>query len=74
MKDKSFKILIGIIAVDLTLQTINQIGLFPIAYAQIFPPREPIDALRIAICESDGLRCGTISGSYSDGPLQVEID
>ena len=38
MKDKSFKILIGIIAVDLTLQTINQIGLFPIAYAQIFPP------------------------------------
>ena len=28
MKDKSLKILLGIIAVNLTLQTINQIGLF----------------------------------------------
>ena len=34
MKDKSFKILLGIIAVNLTLQTINQIDLFPTAYAQ----------------------------------------
>ena len=73
MKDKSLKILLGIIAVNLTLQTINEIGLFPTAHAQ-FPPREPLDVLRIAICESDGLRCGTISGSFSDGPLQVEID
>ena len=29
MNDKSLKILLGIIAVNLTLQTINQIGLFP---------------------------------------------
>ena len=34
MKDKSFKILLGIIAANLTLQTINQIDLFPNAYAQ----------------------------------------
>ena len=34
MKDKSLKILLGIIAVNLTLQTINQIDLFPTAYAQ----------------------------------------
>ena len=34
MKDKSFKILLGIIAINLTLQTINQIDLFPTAYAQ----------------------------------------
>ena len=34
MKDKSLKILLGIIAVNLTLQTINEIGLFPTAYAQ----------------------------------------
>jgi len=33
MKDKPLKILLGIIAVNLTLQTINQIGLFPTANA-----------------------------------------
>ena len=35
MKDKSLKILLGIIAVNLTLQTINQIDLFPTADAQV---------------------------------------
>jgi len=34
MNDKSLKILLGIIAVNLTLQTINQIDLFPTADAQ----------------------------------------
>ena len=33
MNDKLLKILLGIIAVNLTLQTINQIGLFPTANA-----------------------------------------
>ena len=73
MKDKSLIILLGIIAVNLTLQTINQIGLFPTAHAQYFPPREPLDVLRIAICESDGLSCATVGGNY-DGPLEVEVD
>ena len=35
MKDKSLKILLGIIAVNLTLQTINKIDLFPTADAQV---------------------------------------
>ncbi len=34
MKDKSLIILLGIIAVNLTFLTVNQIGLFPTAYAQ----------------------------------------
>ena len=38
MKDKSLKILLGIIAVNLTLQTINQIDLFPTADAQVMAP------------------------------------
>ena len=53
MKDKSLKILLGIIAVNLTLQTINQIGLFPTAYAQS-------GVQRIAICEEDGRRCAEV--------------
>ena len=34
MKDKSLKILLGIIAVNLTLQTIKDFEFFPTAYAQ----------------------------------------
>ena len=34
MKDKSLKILLRIIAVNLTLQAIKEIGLFPTAGAQ----------------------------------------
>jgi len=34
MKDKSLKILLRVIAVNLTLQTINEIELFPTAYAK----------------------------------------
>jgi len=53
MKDKSLKILLGIIAVNLTLQTINQIGLFPTAYAQN-------GVQKIAICDLNGYRCTDI--------------
>ena len=34
MKDCTLKILLGIIAVNLTIQTVKDIGLFPTAYAQ----------------------------------------
>ena len=60
MKDKSLKILLGIIAVNLTLQTINQIGLFSTAYAQS-------GVQRIAICDAGGSACVDIrSGTGSD--------
>ena len=34
MKDKTLKILLGIIAVNLTIQTVKDVDLFPTAYAQ----------------------------------------
>ncbi len=34
MKDKIFMILLGIIAVNLTIQTVKEVGIFPTAYAQ----------------------------------------
>ena len=34
MKDKIFMILLGIIAVNLTIQTVKDVGIFPTAYAQ----------------------------------------
>lgn len=51
MKDKSLKILLGIIAVNLTLQTINQIGLFPTAYAQHSNP-----PMKVVLCDPSSLR------------------
>ena len=55
MKDKSLKVLLGIIAVNLTLQTINQIGLFPTAHAQS-------GVQKIAICREDGQTCANVTG------------
>ena len=34
MTDKTLKILLGIIAVNLTIQTVKDVGLFPTAHAQ----------------------------------------
>ena len=35
MKDKTLKILLGIIAINLTIQTVKDVGVFPTAYAQL---------------------------------------
>tara|TARA_B100001142_G_C14125583_1_gene574809 strand:+ start:335 stop:544 length:210 start_codon:yes stop_codon:yes gene_type:complete len=43
MKDKIFMILLGIIAVNLTIQTVKDVGIFPTAYAQG-------DIQKVAIC------------------------
>ena len=43
MKDKTLKILLGIIAVNLTIQTVKDVGLFSTAYAQD-------DVQKVAIC------------------------
>ena len=55
MNDKSLKILLGIIAVNLTLQTINQIGLSPTAYAQHSNP-----PMKVVVCDLTGLRCADV--------------
>jgi|TARA_B110000438_G_scaffold222802_1_gene216258 hypothetical protein len=47
MTDKTLKIILGIIAVNLTIQTVKDVGLFPTAYAQS-------GIQKIAICEEDG--------------------
>ena len=44
MKDKIFMLLLGIIAVNLTIQTVRDVGLFPTAYAQA-------GIQRVAICD-----------------------
>ena len=46
MTDKTLKILLGIIAVNLTIQTVKDVGLFPTAYAQQ-------NVNRIEICGSE---------------------
>ena len=56
MRDRTIKTLLGIIAVNLTLQTINKIDLFPTAYAQSVLTRSDI---RSVINEClDGARVG----------------
>ena len=42
MTDKTLRIILGIIAVNLTIQTVKDVGLFPTAYAQ--------DVQRVEIC------------------------
>lgn len=61
MSDKILKILLGIIAVNLTFQTVKDVGLFPTAYAQAVQP--------VAICDSSGF-CARVTG----GRLAVDAD
>ena len=55
MKDKTLKILLGIIALNLTVQTVKDVGLFPTAYAQSNAVQ------KIAICDDAGGYCAGIS-------------
>ncbi|MDB3910125.1 hypothetical protein N9390_11425 [Gammaproteobacteria bacterium] len=52
MKDKIFMILLGIIAVNLTIQTVKDVGLFPTAYSQD-------DVQKVAICSENGFTCAS---------------
>ena len=54
MKDKIFMILLGIIAVNLTIQTVKEVGVFPTAYAQADTVQ------KIAICDDEGRVCASI--------------
>ena len=49
MTDKTLKILLGIIAVNLTIQTVKDVGLFPTAYAQSGDYSEMVRAATYAI-------------------------
>ena len=52
MKDKKFMILLGIIAVNLTIQTVKDVGIFPTAYAQ--------NLQRVVICDLNRPRCADV--------------
>mgnify|MGYP004417205921 CR=1 FL=1 len=52
MKDNIFMILLGIIAVNLTIQTVKNVGIFPTAYAQD-------DVQKVAICSENGFTCAS---------------
>ena len=62
MTDKTLKILLGIIAVNLTFQTVKDVGLFPTAYAQD-------DIQRVEICGYTGSNFDCAQVRYGD--LQV---
>ena len=66
MKDKIFMILLGIIAVNLTIQTVKDVGIFPTAYAQY----ENDDVQKVAICSESGFQCASMSINRigDDGP------
>ena len=66
MKDKTLKILLGIIAINLTVQTVKDVGLFPTAYAQS-------GVQKIAICNSGGGRCADVQRHVSNNSLVVPI-
>ena len=65
MKDKIFMLLLGIIAVNLTIQTVKEVGFFSTAYAQANTVQ------KIALCDERGRYCATIDGL---GQLEVDID
>ena len=65
MKDLTFKVLLGIIAINLTFQTVKDVGMFPTAYAQS-------DIQRVAICEYHiPLNCVSILDA--DGVLGFKV-
>ena len=62
MTDKTVKILLGIIAVNLAIQTVKDVGLFPTAYAQ--------GIQKVVICDDIYTsNCATVNFS---GSLQVD--
>lgn len=50
MKDRTLKILLGIIAINLTVQTLKDVEIIPIANAQSGP-------LKVVVCDINGFRC-----------------
>ena len=62
MTDKTLKILLGIIVVNLSIQTVKDVGLFPTAYAQSIQ--------KVAIC--DDIYTSNCAAINFSGSLQVD--
>lgn len=54
MRDRTLKILLSIIAINLTIQTVEDIGLFSTSYAQV-------GVQRVVICNELGDTCAGIT-------------
>jgi len=67
MSDKTLKILLGIIAVNLTIQTVKDVGLFPTAYAQS-------DIQQVEICGYSRLTLGYECAAVRASELLVDAD
>jgi hypothetical protein len=70
MKDLTFKLLLGIIAVNLTIQTVKDVGLFPTAYAQADQ--------QVQICGYEDRSARDMNGLFGcaeviDGQLSVSV-
>jgi len=63
MKDLTFKVLLGIIAVNLTIQTVKDVGLFPTAYAQ--------SKQMVVICDLNRPTCADVRANGSIDGLVV---
>ena len=67
MKDNIFMILLGIIAVNLTIQTVKDVGIFPTAYAQN-------GVQKVQICDATGLRCAQVAAtSNANNPTKLDV-
>ena len=53
MAGEELKVLLGIIAINLTIQTVKDVGLFPTAYAQ--------QKQMVVICDLNRPRCADVS-------------
>lgn len=65
MNDKSLIILLGIIAVNLTLQTVKEFELIPAAYAAS-------GIRKIALCDEYGRVCAEMERHVSGDRIRVE--
>jgi hypothetical protein len=66
MTDKTLKIILGIIAINLTTQTVKDVGVFPTAFAQG-------DIQKVAICdERDGF-CATVFPSINSSAVSLFV-
>ena len=67
MNNKSFKILLGIIAMHLILQTVKELGLFPAAYAAS-------GIQKISLCDEYGRVCAEMERHVSGNRIRVETE
>ena len=67
MNNKSFKILLGIIAMHLILQTVKEFGLFPAAYAAS-------GIQKISLCDEYGRVCAEMERHVSGNRIRVETE